>query len=75
MRLHRVQAISTAKESVESVKVREWAEAIKSIESCLALFETLTSKDPTTKIELLLLKGDFIVTLLLLTVFHFILFI
>jgi len=68
MRLHRVQAISTAKESVESVKVREWAEAIKSIESCLALFETLTSKDPITKIELLLLKGDFIV-------FYFILFI
>jgi len=68
MRLHRVQAISTAKESVESVKVRERVESIKSIESCLALFETLTSKDPTTKIELLLLKGDFIV-------FYFILFI
>ena len=59
MRLYRVQAISTAKQSIEPVKIREWAESIISIESCLALFETLTTKDPTTKMELLLLKGGY----------------
>ena len=71
MRVYRAKARSITLIQNDNIQVtEEWPKLLKNIELSLVIFDKLVTKDLTTKIELLLLKGITSDTRNLNTLFH-----